>query len=111
MGRRNIELDDAIGAILDRPGEELAAGEITLAIAVDKHAILDGECEIGAMTFYAHLLMPNEPVDEALLLRGDFLPARDRIRIIEKTDVKHEFLKFAQRHLRVLDVGSLWIEG
>src|SRR5579871_1894913 len=43
----DVELDHAVGAVLDRPGEELAAGEVALAIAVDEDAPVYGERQVG----------------------------------------------------------------
>src|SRR5207302_3778850 len=50
MRGRNIKLDNAIGAILYRVCKKLAAGEVALAIAVDKHAILNRTCQVGSLS-------------------------------------------------------------
>ena len=66
---RNIKLDNAIGAILNRACKKLAAGKVALAIAVDKHAILNRKGQVGSLSLNMDLLMPNQPIHQALLLQ------------------------------------------
>src|SRR5579864_1482056 len=110
MRSGNIELDRPIRAALDRPRKKLTTRKIALPIAIDEDAPLNGQFQIGLRALDMHLLAPDQPVHQSLLLHRKLLPASNRVRVIQETDIENKLLKIAQRHLRVLRIPTRRIE-
>ena len=59
-----VEAQDALGAVLVRAGEDLAAGHVALAVAVDPPAAADRQAQVGALGLDADLARPRQPRDQ-----------------------------------------------
>ena len=60
-------VSSAVGAALERGGEDLAAGHVALAVGVDPRAALDAQRDVGAVGLDADLARPRQPLDELAL--------------------------------------------
>src|SRR6266849_503148 len=96
VGCRDVKGNHPVGAVLNRAGEEFAAGEVAFAVAIDEDAVFDGERQVCASAFNMNVAAPFQPIDKALLLRGDFLPARYGIGVVQEAGIEDKFFKFAQ---------------
>src|SRR5215204_1264646 len=62
-GRRDAEVDAAVGRVRDGAGEVLPAGHVVPPIAVQELAPLDGEREVRLRSHYPHLPRLLQPLD------------------------------------------------
>ena len=85
-----------MSAILNRSREKLAAGEVTLPIAINEYPVSNGERQIRTFSLNVYPFMPHKPIHQPLLLCGNLFPACNRISIVEEAHIKHKLLKFAQ---------------
>src|SRR5262249_14523162 len=80
LGRRaHGEADGAVGAVLDRAGEDLAAGHVALAVRVHPGPAPDAEREVGALRLDAEVARALQPLDQLRLERPQAAPRADGI--------------------------------
>ena len=71
---RDVEAHDPVRARLVRAGEDLAAGHVALAVAVDPRAALDVQRQVGAVGLDADLARAFQALDERRLERAQLAP-------------------------------------
>ena len=108
---RVVVADPAVDRVLDRAGEDLAIGEVAQALAVLEDAPVDahGQVDIGALDVDA--LAAVEKVDVHLLTHAHFLPARDRVGVVEHAGGEDKLGEIGQAHVGVHGVGVGGEEG
>ena len=102
----NSEANVPFGGVLDGAGEELAAGEVALAVAVAEDAAAEStgadRCR-GRRRARSCLSASQSTVE--LLLAAQLAPAFGGVFAVEEAGLVDELLEVVQRHLGVLRVG------
>ena len=101
----------AVDRIFDGTGEDLAAGHVAFAVAVDEGAPGDGERQIDVRPADFDPILALEPVDQPLLFVVDPLPTGDRIRLVGIGGGVDKVLVLAQAHVGFLGIGRTGILG
>src|SRR5215207_10813884 len=101
-GRRDAEVDAAVGRVLDWAGEDLPAGHVVPPIAVQELAPLNGEREVRLRSHYPHLPRLLQPLDEPALLLCLLPPEAHRVVLVERHRLEDELLVRLEPHLGLL---------
>ena len=99
---------DAVDLGLHRPGEDLAVGEVLLAVARDPGPPRDAEREIGAVADDPDRLPLAQPGPELRIPRPESRPVRDGIVVVEEPGPVDEVLVLPQGHVRLLGGPVAW---
>src|SRR3954454_288345 len=102
-GRRRAdgEAHAAVGALLVRAGEDLAAGHVAPAVGVDPRAAGDAEGDVGALGLEAQLARRAQAADQAALEGAQAAPGPHRVGLVEEQRAAHEGREVLERHARL----------
>ena len=98
--RGDREADRAVGRVLERAGEHLAARHVAPAVGVDPGAAVDAQAQVGAVRLDPDLARRAQPLDQLRLAVGQLAPGGDRVRTVEEQRARRRTPRSRRRSSR-----------
>ena len=94
-----------MGRGLDRPGEDLAVGEVLAAVGRLPDSIGDVQIEVCALALDMDLASRLHPLDHPIVTLSKMLPLGHRVVLVHEAGVEEEVLVVGEAHLGIHRVG------